>query len=62
MDLDKTNCYATNIQSRVAKGVATLTTMDQHEHQLKALGESVNPTKLTLLPPQVVEGKSNSSE
>jgi len=62
MDLDKTNRYATNIQNRVAKGVATLAAMDQHEHQLKGRGESVNRTKVTLLPSQVEEDKSSSSE
>lgn len=35
MDLDKTNRYATNIQNRIAKGVATLAAIDQHEYQLQ---------------------------
>jgi hypothetical protein len=59
MDLDKTNRYATNIQNRVAKGVATLAAMDQHEHQLKIQGESLNETKVALLPPQGERGKSD---
>jgi hypothetical protein len=62
MDLDKTNRYATNIQNRVAKGIATLAAMDQHEYQLKAHAELANQTKLVVLPSQVEEKKSVSSE
>jgi hypothetical protein len=62
MDLDKTNRYATNIQNRVAKGIATLAAMNQHEHQLKVQGESANQVKIVLLPSQAEEDKSDSSE
>lgn len=62
MDLDKTNRYATNIQNRVAKGIATLAAMDQHEYQLKTQTESVNQTKLVVLPSQIEEKKLDSSE
>lgn len=39
LDLDKTNRYATNIQNRIAKGVATLAAIDQHEY-LRATQET----------------------
>jgi hypothetical protein len=59
MDLDKTNRYATNIQNRVAKGIATLAAMDQHEYQLKIQSESLNETKVVLLPSPAEESKSD---
>ena len=58
-DLDKTNRYATNIQNRFEKGIATLAVMDQHEHQFKIQSESLNETKVVLLPPQGEGGKSD---
>jgi hypothetical protein len=62
MDLDKNNQYATNIKNRVAKTIATLAAMDQHEHQIKSQSESVNQTKFVVLPSQEVEKKSDSFE
>jgi hypothetical protein len=62
MDLDKTNRYATNIQNRVAKSIATLAAMDQHEYQFKVQSESESQTKVILLSSQEEEKKLDPSE
>ena len=49
MDLEKTNRYATNIQNRIAKGIATLAAIDQHEHQLKVQDQLIEPPSSPVL-------------
>lgn len=65
MDLDKTNRYATNIQNRIAKGVATLAAIDQHEYRMvtqDALADQVIPPALPVERDESGPGTSESSE
>jgi hypothetical protein len=52
MDLDQTNRYATNIQNRISKAIATLAALDQHEHQLKTQEKLLDQVKVEVLPSQ----------
>ena len=52
MDLDQTNRYATNIQNRISKAIATLAALDQHEHQLKNQERLLDQVKVEVLPSQ----------
>jgi hypothetical protein len=49
MDLDQTNRYATNIQNRISKAIATLAALDQHEYQLKTQEKLPNQVKVAVL-------------
>ncbi len=46
----------------MAKGIATLAAIDQHEYQLKVQSESVSHAKLVVLPSQIEEKKLDSSQ